>query len=338
MPVFIANKLPDSQGAVLSLLVEMLVSAGWTYKASGDGQSGYSSTGKIFTNSGSGALGWDNFQAWARLADPSNRREFVFYRNGTETVRIKYSRLAKFTGGTPSATTMPTATDERYLAGSASTASASWLASSVTPYRTSVFFGMAQTSAPYGFWFAGGDAYRGWLRTALIVDPVKGVSADPDPYVNIFCGPGLSGMALSYRFWAPDLSNPSIADYSGNIPSTDFFPYATMDAAGNIYRPVAASSYYGGPLDTLSGALAVNYTGGTYNPFDSGLDAFPLLYQRPHSPFQGTSVNTGIKGWSTLCHWTNGPRLCWDTANNRTLICVGSVWLPWDGVTIPLGG
>lgn len=339
MAIFIANQFPDSLGAVLSLLTEMLVSAGWTYKSSGDGLAAFNSNGKVFTNTGSGALGWNNQSAWARLADPANVREFVFYRDGTRTVRFKYSRLAKFTGG--SATTMPTATDERYIAGTASTASSTWTANGVQ-YRSCVFYGMAQSTAPYGFWFAGGDAYRGIARTAFVVDPVRSVPTDPDPYVYLFngCTNPLPNV-LSWSFFFFDTNDTSIMAYNGGITfNTREFPYAVMSSssATTSYVPVCAAAYYSSQV-TSPRTEAIGYHGtGSYNPFDSSMESYPLLYQRPiATPLYGVAGYTGVKGWSTLCRWTNTPRLNWDVANNKTLISVGSIWLPWDGATTPLG-
>lgn len=106
--------MPTSYGQAVSLLVENLVSAGWSYQASGDGLSGYSSSSKVFTGTATGALGWNNPNAWARIQDPSGTRELVFQHNGVGGTGIKYSPFAKFTSG-GSATAVPTATDERNM-------------------------------------------------------------------------------------------------------------------------------------------------------------------------------------------------------------------------------
>jgi hypothetical protein len=136
-----------SFGELISLFVEMLVSAGWTYRASGDGTGGtYNATGKVFTGTGAGALGWANSGAWARIQDPGAVREITVQHNNAGGAIIKYSQLAKFTGGSPSATTTPTATDERAIRGTYATA---WCASS-----TGNAFGCANDTAQYGFWFA----------------------------------------------------------------------------------------------------------------------------------------------------------------------------------------
>lgn len=128
---YIQNQAPTSYGQAVSLLVENLVSAGWTYQASGDGLSGYDSSSKVFTGTGSGALGWNNPNAWARVQDPSGVREFVIQHNAVGGARIKYSPFAKFTTG-GSATVVPTADDEKNMR-SLSTSTATVTISAANP-------------------------------------------------------------------------------------------------------------------------------------------------------------------------------------------------------------
>src|SRR5262245_65427844 len=96
---YVLNQYPTTYGQALSLLAEMLVSAGWTYQASGDGLAGYSSTGKVFTNTVSGAaLSWWNPKDWARIRGPAGG-EFILQHNNDATARIKYAAVGGFTGG-----------------------------------------------------------------------------------------------------------------------------------------------------------------------------------------------------------------------------------------------
>lgn len=86
----------------------------WTCETSGDGLSAYSASGDVFTSSGSGANGLANTDAWFVLRDPGGRREIMVQRHNNDSQwRLLYSALDKFTGGTPSATVAPTATDEQ---------------------------------------------------------------------------------------------------------------------------------------------------------------------------------------------------------------------------------
>lgn len=121
---YVLNQIPTTYGQALSLLVEMLVSAGWTYQGSGDGVGTFAvasgPSGKVFTGTGSGALGWNNNRAWARIQDPSGTREFLFQHDAAGGARIKYSPSAKFVSSslyTASAFAAPGATDERFLRG-----------------------------------------------------------------------------------------------------------------------------------------------------------------------------------------------------------------------------
>jgi hypothetical protein len=201
---YIINQRPTNYGGALSLLVEMLVSAGWTYQGSGDGTSAFSSSGKIFTGTGAGALGWGNANAWARVQDPAAVREFVFQHDNAGGIKIRYSPLSKFTGvlnGALSQSVAPTATDERYVRG-ASGAFNAWFNTStatVAPYGGAVvgantvvgsviYQGAAMSAAPYGFWYASqlhdGAKTKG---ASLLFDPVNSAPEDTDPYV-IQCG------------------------------------------------------------------------------------------------------------------------------------------------------
>ena len=69
------------------------------------------------------------------------------------------------------------------------------------------------------------------------------------------------------------------------------------------------------------------------NPFNGKLDALPLCYMRTGA----AATLPGIKGWSSLGRWVGTPRYNYDSAENKNWICVGALWLPWDGATSPIG-
>jgi len=317
---YITNYVPTTYGQIMSAFVEMLVSAGWTYKASGDGLSGYNATGKVFVGVGSGANGWGNNKAWARLADPAGVREIVIQHDNNAGTRIKYSRLAKFTGGTPSSNTVPSATDEKLLYGSGTDAAPTFggnFWNTGLPTGVFRFQGAALATAPYGFWLASVNTTNtAIMGTGFMMDPVTSAPEDPDPVVwhvglnNAFT---IAGTGC--------LSNTSYPANGGTAQAV----WGFNDAAASFFDCVVVGDYNFGGSNASAGALGPN-------PFNSKHDAMPIAWGRPSA-----QPRPGLKGWSTLMRWASPSRtLFLDTLDNKKWICVRQVWLPWDGLTVPL--
>lgn len=347
---YVINQRPVTYGGAISLLVEMLVSAGWTYQSSGDGLAGFSSSGKIFTGTGTGALGWSNAKAWARIQDPATSREFIFQHDNTGQARIKYSANAKFTGGSPSATVTPSATDEKYLRGGATDAAptyGTWFnTSTVTtaPYGGAVtaaatvvgsviYQGAALSASPYGFWFASqlhdGAKTKG---ASILFDPVNSAPEDTDPYVLVV------GSTQSFLFNATASPTNGLGKDGGAAATWTIVngtnidgAWAYMDAARTSFLNVQPAGYA-----AQSGTQTPNVSGSSgllANPFNSKYEALPVPWMRTAS---AASI-PGLKGWSTMLRWTCSPYTTFlDTFDNKNWICVGSFWLPWNGATQPL--
>jgi hypothetical protein len=334
---FILNRRCNTYAAALSAGVEMLVAAGWSYKASGDGLSGYSATGKIFTGIGSGALGWSNSRAWARLTDPSGRREItVQISPAGGAARFKVSASAKFTGGSPSATVTPSATDERLLFGTGTDAAPGFVAywdGNMLTNDLYIFQGAAFAAPPYGFWWGGQGLPNGTKTGFLMMDPVLAPASDPDPVVwhvaaNFACLVSTSDIGRDGASAATWTVTP------GSVQGCFAHMDAAASAAGFVY--VQPASY---ALGTAGHTLAPigagnNYEG--YNPFDRDLDALPVLYARQRAA--STTLPWGVKGWSSLTMWTGMARQSFfDTLDDKKWICFGHLWLRWDGLTNPVG-
>lgn len=113
-------------------ILQTLLDAGWKVQASGSGIGGvYSATGNVFDMTIGGRIGSNqtvgvgvgnetmgNGSCWFRVADPDQNRELLVTRDptvgdsGDDEWWCGYSKAAKFTGGSPSANTFPSATDE----------------------------------------------------------------------------------------------------------------------------------------------------------------------------------------------------------------------------------
>lgn len=331
---YVLNQIPAGYGAAVSLFVEMLVSAGWTYKASGDGLAAYSATGKVFTGTGAVAGGWNNNKAWARLADPGGGREFVIQHNAGAGLRLKYSASAKFVGGSPSATTPPSATDERVMQGGGTDAAPSFCAnffSGNVATSGTRFQGAALATAPYGFWFFGANTPSGTATNAVIMmDPVLGVAEDPDPVVWYCCR---SAGNVAY------MTNTGGYGGSNSPPGgNNFGTWAHMDVAKSQFVYVDAMAYLQGGGEGGNISTTVNVVRGTafaVNPFNGKDDILPIMYANP--AIGGGPTPYGLKGWSTLVRYTGIRRnTILDTLNSKQWICAGNCWLPWDGVTSPM--
>lgn len=122
------NVLCGSGGTMMYAVKEGLKAAGWPTIASSDGTT-YNAAGDQITSGNAGANGFGNTRAWWRGRDPGGRREVTLQHVGVgagvngSNYRIKMSESARFSGGAPSATVTPSATDEQVLLGSGTDAS-----------------------------------------------------------------------------------------------------------------------------------------------------------------------------------------------------------------------
>lgn len=337
---YVLNQFPAGYGKALSLLTEMLFSAGWTYQGSGDGLASFSTSLKVFNNFTQGAANsWNNSSAWARMQDPSAIRELLFSHDNAGGIRIRYSPSAKFVGtfnGTVSATVPPTATDEKYIAGGLGTnytpGSGPFFGTG-TLRGASIYQGAAMSRSPYGFWFAGADFPRGQIRTGFMMEPVTSVPEDPDPYV--FTVGGANCFQPSNLFYNRDgtqSANWSALPSSGTLEGS----FAFMDTSRKTFLYVQAAGYCFGAV----AAGLVMDSGVPQNPFNGQPEFLPVLYGRFNSATSSAGGNTqqcGVKGWGTFARWLGAPRSSLGaTTSGKTHIAVGAVWLPWDGVTTPL--
>lgn len=109
----IGGGVPATAGEVMYRLSLVLIAAGWTVPGSADGST-FSQAGanKWISAATAGTTG-----AWIRMQDPAGIVEHEFQCISANVFGWRVSATAKFTGGSPSATVAPTATDTQYLQG-----------------------------------------------------------------------------------------------------------------------------------------------------------------------------------------------------------------------------
>lgn len=201
------------------------VAAGWTVPRSSDGTT-YNATGDQITTANTGAGGMQNTGAWFILREPGGRREWCWqYANGATqlNVRVKYSPLARFTGGTPGAVRVPSATDEQLMFGGGTDASPTYAGISNAPSgRYHIVFNSTPIGGCYPFvcfWTATGAATQspGFVMQEPMAPGSYSVT-DGDPCL-VYCSNGNFSTSASGYFaygtagqvWVPAITyNPGI--------------------------------------------------------------------------------------------------------------------------------
>jgi hypothetical protein len=162
----------------LYYIKETLKAAGWAVVSSSDGTT-YSAVGDVITTFATGAGGMDNPYAWFRIQDPGGLRELVFQRATFGALignswRVKYSASAKFTGGAPAATVVPSATDEQLLCGSGTDGAPGF--TSILATGDSYYMHCVAQSTPengvYGFWFFATVKGSGVISGQVMCEPL----------------------------------------------------------------------------------------------------------------------------------------------------------------------
>lgn len=310
------NNTPATGAIAFYLFKETLKSASWTAVSSSDGTT-YNAAGDQITSGNSGAGGFDNTRAWIRMRDPAGVRELILQRTTTNLLwRIKLSPVAKFSGGTPGATTTPSATDEITLVGGGTDAAGTGVQILGTngAYR---FHVMAESAGVYGFYYFTYPTGGGNPNGGFVWDPLTQTAAgDPDPYVYY-------------------LSQNSANSFRGSAGTQDFTTENGTHTPKAYLGAVATTTNFVGALPALPGVVPSGFSYAAAcpaNPFSGENEGVPFWYGRRNA----LTAPRGYKGFSSfmranittgLSTGTTGATLTW--------ILVGDMWLPWDGVTVP---
>lgn len=317
--------IPGTGAVMLFRMKTLLKSVGWTVPSSSDGIT-FNSSGDQITTGGTGAGGFANANAWFRIKQPgANGREFTFQEAGGATTyqaRIKYSGGpgTGFTGGSPSATQTPSATDEQIFLGGGTDAAPSYSQFLDTPESNQRFNMIASDTAQGYVWLwwtnvAGTNAARSGMLFDVMLPGTFPV-ADQDPAV------------IYLDTFTSNLFNLDLGFYTAkgwlkkNLVGAGFVGLSAM-----FYRSNA------GGESVFPGA-------GGQNPHTGKDDLAPIPWGRGSvqaAPF-------GFKGISSFLLWDSVSRSYGDTLNVVTtkdyliLGAAGGNWLaiPWNGTDLTI--
>lgn len=267
------NLTPATGGWTMYYFKEFLKQINWQIISSGDGTSYFAASDGITTGN-SGAGGMANNSAWFRAYHATTGYEMVFQRGtANRDWRFKWSHSARFTGGAPSATVPPTATDQQHLAGTdGPTYLTSWLFTDGA-YRLH----MGGDDADGTFWFcAPTTAALAQSRGIVLLPLLSGTYPveDTAPYVV--------GLASSTPY--------TIANLGSLVLNTGLANgYYKKGLGGELWLP-----YKIAPIGANSTAL---YNNIAVNAYTTGDNIFPPLVFRVSG--DGSS---GVKGFIPTTH------------------------------------
>lgn len=297
---FDANLTPATFAVAMYNWKQRLVTAGAVVKASSDGTT-YNSTGDQISSGNSGAGGFDNASAWMRIQLGDGAHEITIQRNSStgantsRSVRFKYSKSAKFTGGSPGATQTPSATDEQILIGGGTDAAPTftqWMSASDNTYSQNIG---ADAASPYGyfiFYVVTGSAFT-TLGGNIVFEPINPSTptTDPDPYV-IYWSLNADNAGTNFNFTASTGGQTYLNNDAATLPHIAGYIGATFTTTipVNLYATQSAGGTYHASAIGTGGTL---YQSADPNATSKDL-ALPLCFAR--STF--LSSPNGFKGFS----------------------------------------
>jgi hypothetical protein len=318
-----SNTTPATGSVAMYSLIARLVAAGWTKKSDSDGTT-YSATGVQVTSGAAGANGLANNFAWVRLQSPAGAgsTELVIQRSNVNNTqwRIKVSMAAGFTGGSPGATQVPSATDE-YLIGGGTDASPTF----------AVFFGGADGTYRYSCGADNAAPYTFWAGAF----PTGGASPNHAFVLDFFTG-GPAGDGYTYAvYWSNSTAFQyntggfveTISSASPSLAAT--FPKTTPTAADWVAMPPMALVTFGGTV--VVPVVGGNAQGLPANPLTTKDDNFPMACGR-----RNLIATPCFKGVLSVMQWISNQASAiagdtQDVTGTKDRIIFNSVSLPWDG-------
>jgi hypothetical protein len=233
--------------------------------------------------------------------------------------RIKVSRAAGFTGGSPSATQVPTATDEQVFMGSGTDASPTGYTFLYTDGLYYSTFGI-DTTAPRRLWWECHVVAGSTLCSLLFRDVlVPTEPSDADVFIRGFAGSGVSNISASTLASAATGTPTSAPYYMGYVPTA-----GTPTTVTHI------------PMTQDSVTSTPTFPGNTGTLLISGKD---LLLAPRYQRASSLGAPVLLKGDSTLFAFCganrgNGDLLSVASAGDR--VCFSLLTMPWNNTVVVL--
>lgn len=317
---FDVNGAVTTSGGVFLRFKNALVSAGWVILSSGTGTSGsYSSNSDIITTEAQ----FNNTLTWFVIKHPVKSLQICLQIITTSSIRVKYSAVAGFSGGSPSATRVPSATDEFVTFGFGTDASPSGTAAlNATNIRGNIITGDSAQNYSFIMWTNASTtsgAHASFFFDGLMLNTYIA----EDPYNYILCLTGNNSSTLNQSTISNDADSPFLLNTLGS-------DYAWR-------TPI--------PMSLLSGST-VFFPSGAGTDVITGNDLlFPVIWAR--TGLTGTAINGGggWKGFSGIVNWLGLNRTYGDTLSINTskdYLVVGGfstptacqVAVPWNGTDL----
>ena len=330
--LFTINQTPATCAVAMYLLKTRLRNAGWTVPRASDGST-YNSSGDQITHGGSGAAGMDNAKAWFVIQMPgASGRQFCLQRQTTTGAntsyrwRVKYSKGAGFSGGSPSATVTPSATDEQVLLGAGTDAAPSFDALfQIATDGLLRFNCMADNASPYGFLAWAWGNTTGNTALAFGLEPLASYNtADTEPYLVHL---EAVSTTVNYSWFRSQLLYSTYTQIGGWHDGVFYKPCA------NTYPLLAAADIHFYP----PGSSPHSMWGNAGTNLDGYDDVLPIFVGR------WTNIAPPNCWWKGVMTFTKAlaqtGRVTGDLAtvsSARDGVVVGQCILPWDGYSTPL--
>lgn len=327
--------------AVYYLVTHLTTYGGWTIYGAGQGSgspgynNGTPATAATFFSQGiMNGTTYSGAACWVRIQH-STGRELVFYRGASNYLSwtISYSKSSGFTGGSPSSTVPPTASDVSNLLGTAPTTVAAWVTES-TSMRVHL---CADSASPYGFymWACAAGLGRTLRGGSIFWCPLSGASvANADPFVWYVPKSVTAG-----RNWIYNEANSATAEYINNGGAGMFAHNGTSLGTAHVLSLInyAATS----SSDTLGCASSAGTD--AYDPWAPGNDvSLPAIIMKGNSNSNGVNHIFGYTNWILFSVFQSSTRACgyqntvatagdyiYVSADNSGSLC--EFLIPWNG-------
>ncbi len=272
------NQSAATMSAALNVLRAALLTAGWTQVGSGDASTfSNSGTGPV-TGGGSGAGGMDNTGAWVRLRDPGGVREMIFQRGASSASwSLFYSVGARFTGGSPSATVRPTATDEVTVFSAVNF-------STTSPAYAHAIVEDTAINGVYGWWLVRTQQATSVRMDFIGCDPLSS-GTDQSRYAVL-------GAAVDPCVWInfPSISTPALDPASlgtGNAAVAQILFAPNLSTRALLTICCLRDGLNDGSGNTMATGGATTPNGMAANDYDSGDDLVAVMYGRLNNQSNG---------------------------------------------------